>query len=336
MPLEREGPTSMTIDVSEVKKRLHALLNDANLVNKYIRRYGPNIDIKHIKEIKKARDTTTATLENEAEGKDPVYILHVRCPICNQDEIECHELRAKSQQVLQNKFLVPSYEGALGYRTVDYSGLAVTICPRCLFASPDKKDFARPAPSGQGVVKSGLISNVIMTLQERIGERRAVLNYVSDPKAYFARPRNEEAAIASYRLAMKRAFVEAWYEQSYAYYKLGAYALRIAKLIKDGGGNNDEILREAVGYFEEAFTLSNCPSEEIEMQVIYTIIALYLKLGDPKKANSYIAVFANLKTHREGEIRDNPALSTVAIDKWNDKARTLWEDRNEPDLFKDH
>ncbi len=321
----------MTVNVAEVKKRLQGLLQNNNMVNEYIRQYGPTIDIKNIKAIKQ-RHAQSVRQPESGEGEEPVFEITVKCPVCNQNDITCYELRAKSQQVTYTKFLAPRYEGALGYRTVDYGSISVTVCPRCFFASPDKKDFTRPSPGG-GEVKSQVFSNVIMTLQERIGERKALLKYISDYQSFFKRPRTDEAAIASYKLAMMRAKIEAWYEQPYSFYKLGAYSLRIAQIIKDSGGDNREMLREALGYLEEAFRTSNCPAEEIEMQVIYLIVALYLKLGDFKKANSYIAVFANLRTNRLAEMKENPKLSSATIDKWNDKAKTLWEDRDREDLF---
>lgn len=323
----------MTIDVAEVKRRLLTLLNDANLVNEYVRQFGPTIDIKHIKSIKERR-SKIQSLDSKEQGEDPIYEIELTCPVCNQDKIVSYELRAKSQQITQNKFLVPVYLGAQGYKSVDYVAIAVTVCPRCLFASPDKKDFVRHATASSLDTKSQLPSSIIMTLQEKIGERKALLKSVSDYATYFSRPRFDEAAIDSYRLAIARAKIEAWYEQPYAYYKLGAYSLRIAKLMKQADMDNREILEEALSHHEEAFRTSNCPSEEIELQVIYIIIALYLKLGDSKKANSYIAVFTNLKNARLEEMRTNPKLNTVAIDKWTEKAKFIWDDRDDPDLFR--
>jgi uncharacterized protein (DUF2225 family) len=320
----------MAINVVEVKRRLQALLNDANLVNEYIRQFGPSIDIKNIKTIKEAKAKSLETF-NDGVGDDPIFEIKLLCPVCGKDNISCCELRAKSQQIIKNKFLVPNYEGASGFKTVDYSFLAVTVCPRCLFASPDKKDWSRT----EGDTKSQIPGNVILTLQERIGERKALLKSVTDAEAYFKRPRVIDSVIASYNLAMARAHVEAFYEQPYALYKLGAYSLRIAKILKDCGKDNREALREALGYYEEAFRTSNCPSEEIEMQVIYTITALCLKLEDPKKANSYIGVFGNLHNDRVIEMKDNPKLNLILIDKWTDKAKELWEDRDMKDLFKD-
>lgn len=324
----------MTIDVAEVKRRLLALINDSNLVIEYIRTYGPTIDIKNIKAIKEKKAQSLRDTD-EGEGNDPVFEILVKCPVCNQKDIVCYELRAKSQAVVNNKFLVPNYKGASGYKSVDYTLIYTTVCPRCLFASPDKNDFTRENKSGPGEIKTQLNSNVLMTLQEKIGERKALLKSVTDYANYFSRPRTDDAAIAGLHLAMMRANVEAWYELPYSFYKLGSYALRIAKIIKDIGGDNRETLREALEYFEEAFRTSNCPSEEIEMQVIYTIVALYLKLEDQKSANSYIGVFSNLKNQRKAEMKENPKLNTTAIEKWEGKAKYLWEDRGEPDLFKD-
>ena len=320
----------MAIDVGEVKRRLQTLLNDSNLVNDYIRQFGPTIDIKHIKTIKEAKTKSLFT-GDAGSGNDPIFEIKVTCPVCGRTDLSCYELRAKSQQIIKNKFLVPCYEGASGYRTVDYSFLAVTVCPRCLFASPDKKDWART----DGEDKSQMPANVIMTLQEKIGERKAILKSVIDPEGYFKRPRTADSAVATYKLAMARAYVEAFYEQPYALYKLGAYSLRIAKISKDSGNDNRELLREALGYYEEAFRTSNCPSEEIEMQVIYSIVALNLKLDDPKKANSFLGVFTNLHNERTNEMKDNQKLNLIIIDKWNDKAKLLWEDRERADLFKD-
>lgn len=324
----------MAIDIAEIKKRLQALINDSNLVNEYIRTYGPKIDIKNIKAIKEKQAQSLLTAE-DGEGEDPIFEIPVTCPVCNQDGIICYELRAKSQQVILNKFLVPTYNGLSGYRSVDYTLIYTTVCNRCLFASPDKNDFIRENKSAGGETKSQITSNVLMMLQEKIGERKAFMKSIDDYTNYFKRPRGYEAAMITLRLAMMRANVEAWFETPYSYYKLGSYALRIAKIIKDMKGDNRETLREALGHIEEAFRTSNCPVEEVEMQVIYLIATLYLRLGDQKTANSYIQVFANLKNARLAEMRADPKLNTTTITKWADKVKYLWEDRNDADLFKD-
>lgn len=323
------------IDTIEVKRRLLALLNDQKLVDDYLNQYGPSIDIKHIKAVKEKFKNNVSVVQDETPGDDPVFDILVKCPVCNQNEIISHELRAKSQQITQNKFLVPVYLGAGGFKTVDFTIIAVTVCPNCLFASPDRKDFGRHDNNTHSDQKTQLSGNTLTSLQEKVNERKSLLKATDNYLEYFKRPRSCESAIDSYRLAISRAKVEAWYEQPYSFYKLGAYSLRIAKIMKDNLLDNSSVLKEALGYFEEAFRTSNCPSEEIEMQVIYLISALYLRLGDQKKANSYIAVFNNLHNTRITEMRTNPKLSAIIIDKWADKAKRLWEDRDDPGLFKD-
>lgn len=326
----------MPSDVSEVKRRLLLLLNDQNLVDDYIRQYGATIDIKHIKAIKEKREPDISSKNNDdGNEQDPVYEIKVKCPVCLYSKISCNELRAKSQQILPNKFLIPTYNGACGFRTVDYNMIAVTVCPKCLFASPDKKDFSRSGLHDQAEIKSQIANGILMVLKEKVGERKALLGSVTDYINYFNRPRSAEAAIDSYKLAMARAKAEAWYEQPYSLYKLGAYTLKIAKILKDSGRDNIEQLKEALEYFEDAFRTSNCPLEDLEMQVIYTIVALNIKLLDFKKANSFLTVFANLLNDRIAEMKENPKLNTVTIEKWADRAKFLWEDRENPDLFKD-
>lgn len=325
----------MEIDVNEVKRRLLTFLKEPSLVNDYISQFGPVIDFKNIKTIKENNKNIHPPEKIDLPGEDPIFDIQVKCPICNLNDIVSHELRAKSQQITQSKFLVPLYNGANGFKTTDYTPLAVTICPQCLFASPDRKDFGRHDVSTHCQQRSQLSNNVITSLKDKIGERKALLKITNNYDAYFKRPRGYEAAVDSYRLAISRAKVEAWHELPYSYYKLGAYSLRISKLFKDNLTDNLPPLTEALNYFEEAFRTSNCPSEDIEMQVIYLITALYLKIGDQKKANSYIAVFNNLHNARITEMRSNPKLTTVLIDKWANKAKVLWDDRDMNDLFND-
>jgi len=156
----------MTINVPEIKKRLFSFLNDTNLVNEYIRIYGPSINIKYIKTIKEKK-SQSIPVDEETGGNDPVFEIKLKCPVCNRDDITCYALRAKSQQITFNKFIVPSYKGASGYKTVDYSMIYTTVCPRCLFASPDKKDFIRIGDTAKANNKSQLSSNVKLNLMKQ-------------------------------------------------------------------------------------------------------------------------------------------------------------------------
>jgi uncharacterized protein (DUF2225 family) len=313
----------MTIDVSEVKRRLQALLNDQSLVDEYLRQFGPSSGNQNAK----------SALAPRREEEDPIYEIKLTCPVCSKKGIVSYELKSKSQTIVLNKFLVPIYTGRPGFKTVDYTLLAPIVCPQCLFASPDKRDFGRGSESDQ--TKNQIPENVITNLQKSINKRKKLLKPETDPITCFKRPRSAAAAIDGYNLSLARAKVEACFNLPYAQFKMGAYCLRIAKILRDGGHNNTEILNNAIKFFEEAFRISNCPSEEFEMQTVYLLVALNLKIGNQKKASSYLNVFQNLQSQRLLEMEEDPSLNCNTINKWRDRARYLWEDRDDPELFKD-
>ncbi len=328
-----ERETFMTTDGAEVKRRLLFLMKDVNLVNEYIRRFGFTINVKHINEVKNSHIETKTKQQGPTSEKDPIFEVKVGCPVCGKNGIPCYELRAKSQQIVQNHFLVPIYTGANGYATENYSMSSVTVCPECLFASPDKKDFNRSSVSGSGEIRAQFSSSILFSLKDKTEERRSLLKPVVNFESYFKRPRSAKVATDSYRLAMARAQVEAWHELPYSYFKLGSYALKIAKIRKDDFQDDTDSLIEALGFFQEAFRTSDCPSEDLELQVIYLIVALMIRLDDLTQANSYLSVFSNLKNERIAEMKQDPRLKTDLIDKWHEKAKYLWEERENPNLF---
>ncbi|OGJ93677.1 MAG: hypothetical protein A2487_02485 [Candidatus Raymondbacteria bacterium RifOxyC12_full_50_8] len=325
----------MPIDVKEVKKRLVFLLKDENLVAEYIRRFGPVIDIKNIRTMKIGAGGDTAESEGEDTGKgeDPVYEITLNCPVCDRQNIISYELKAKSLQQIENRLLQVTYAGAMGHRTLDYDKLAVTVCPRCLFASPDKKDFITINKVINKPVPSQIPPNPILTLQEKIGERRAIMGSVVDFEKFFKRPRNDEAALFSYRLATLRAKVEAFYEMPNSLYKLGAYSLKMAKILKNRKEDDSQTLRDAIEYFKECFKNSNASSNSIEYRIVYSIVALHLKLKEPQKAHPYIGAFERIRTDLKAKQATDPSINITEIETWINKAKYLWEDREREDLF---
>jgi DNA-directed RNA polymerase subunit M/transcription elongation factor TFIIS len=265
--------------------------------------------------------------------QDPVFSSTVNCPICGHTGIVSYELRAKSQQVVQTVFLVPIYSGATGYLTADYTRLAVTVCPMCLLASPDKKNFNYPSFTGNREEPSSLQASVILSLKDKIEEHKLLLPDALGNADYFKRERSAQVAIQSYRLAMARAAIEAELQQPYSYFKMGSYALKIAYIMKSEGQDDTGPLTEALGLFETCFQKSECPSDELEMQVVYLNVVLPIRLGDFSKANSYLNTFGKLKTDRLEAMKKNPSLNTKWIEKWEDKARYMWEERDNPKYF---
>lgn len=326
----------MPVDVKEVKRRLTVLLKDENLVSEYIRRFGPVIDIKSIKSIKEA-DTAGEDCEAESSkeyGDDPIFEIKVICPVCGNDGIPSYELKAKSQQVVENRLLQQEYIGAMGHKTVDYDFLSVTVCPRCLFASPDRKDFASKNKITGKNVPSQIPPNAVLTLQEKIGERKSRIEGIANIEEFFKRPRKSEAAILSFRLASMRAQVEAFYELPNSLYKLGFYHLKIAKILKKKKEDDAPALKEALEYFIECFKNSNASGEVAEYRIIYCIVATFIRLGEPKKAHPYIGVLDKIRGELNAKSKTDPKINLTFVDSWLNKTKILWEDREREDLFK--
>ena len=110
----------MTIDVSEVKRRLQALLNDQSLVDEYLRQFGPSSGNQNAK----------SALAPRREEEDPIYEIKLTCPVCSKKGIVSYELKSKSQTIVLNKFLVPIYTGRRS------RPLTTLSCPRCLPPMP--------------------------------------------------------------------------------------------------------------------------------------------------------------------------------------------------------
>lgn len=322
----------MGLDDKLVRKKLDVLLKDEVLVEKYLRVFGPKLDMNHITKIKQDA-MRSAPDGSQGEKDDPTYQIKVKCPICNQADITCFEIKAKSLTTAPDRFLVPRYAGVKPFRTINYSLFAVTVCPSCLFASPDKRDFTTFSVQTRTENKSQLGPFVLEGLRKKIEERKGIIN-VLDFTSFFRHPRNVEAGIASYRLAIHRALVEATLETPLAWYKAGMYALKVALLIRDSGGNDDAMLKEALDYLAKSFRASELKHPELEYQLVYLLSALYLRLEDPTQCQNYMGVLDKWKSEQAKEAKDNPAINTAHVDRWLDKAKELWTDRETPDLWK--
>ncbi|HKP96501.1 MAG TPA: DUF2225 domain-containing protein [Fibrobacteria bacterium] len=315
-----------------VRKKLEVLLKDEVLVEKYLRIFGPRLDMNNINKLKQDHQRS-APEGGMGEKDDPTYVIKVKCPICNQTDLSCYEIKAKSLTATGDRFLVPRYAGVKPFRTVNYSLMAVTVCPSCLFASPDKKDFLTFSVQSRTENKSQLSPFVLEDLRKKVDERKALINAADFP-AYFKHPRSTESGIASYRLAIHRALVEASLETPLAWYKAGMYSLKIALLLRDSGKSDDDVLKDAVGYLAKSFRQSELKNPEMEYQLVYLLATLYLRLDDQAQCQNYMGVLDKWKAELGKAAKDNPAVTTAHVDRWLDKIKELWTDRETPDLWK--
>lgn len=328
----------MALDSKLIQKKLEVLLQDQALVGLYLKQHGPSLDGARIQAFKAEHLAAKKTsLPGKSAEDDPTYRIHVKCPVCQKADILCYELKSKSLAVKHDRFMVPRYEPAKGFKPLNYSTLAVTVCPDCLFASPDKRDFITHPVGAGGEVKSQVNFMVLNQLREETPKRKALLQTAeepgSDPEKGFAAPRSLSAAVLSYRLAMERARAEMAFQAPLSAYKAGMYALKIALLDRDAGRNDTAILKEAVKFFTLAFKASDLPSPELEFQLLYTIIALNLRLGEEAECQAYLAVLEKVKADMVKQSKDLPEVPVAAAERWLEKAKDLWTSRQEADLW---
>lgn len=323
----------MGLDDKLVRKKLEVLLKDDILVERYLRTYGPRLDMAHIAKIKQGAADAAGTGGGGAID-DPTYQIKVKCPICNQVDIICYELKAKSLTTTPDRFLIPRYSGVKGFKTLNFTLISVTVCPICLFASPDKRDFTTFSVQARTENKTQIGPFVLDELRKKVEERKTLIGGVSDFAAFFKYPRKTEAAILSYRLAIHRAMVEASLESPLAWYKAGMYLLKIAMLTRDTGGDDEAILKEAVGFLAKSFRNSEVKTPELEYQLVYTISALYLRLEDETQCQAFMGVLDKRRQELDKQSKEDPSVTTVLVEKWIDKIKDMWTDRKDPDMWK--
>ncbi len=322
----------MALDDKLVRKKLEVLLRDETLVGAYLQAYGPKLDMKWVQTIKEKAAVRPGGVQT-GNADDPYYRVDVKCPVCLEAGIPCYELKSKSLLVTLDKFLVPRYQGVKGFKTLDYSLYAVTICPKCLFASPDKRDFITMQIQTRTENKSQLSQWVLKELKEKEAQRREVLAETKTPADLFKIPRSVEAATLSYRLSVLRALIEAGLETPSAWYKAGMYCLKVARLQRDIGKDDEEILREALKHLLNSYRTSELKNPGLEFQLLYLVVALHLRLQDIEGCQSHLSLMDKALHDLKARAELEPDLPVPAAEKWLVEAKDLWSRREDADLW---
>lgn len=335
---------------SAVIKRLTMLLKEEGLVKEYIDQYGEEINIAHIKAIKEKQEQLSLVAELEGLnvqplddtvepigiGEDPVYENTLICPVCKYNSVTSYNLRAKSQFVEESHFLVPLYSGIGKFRKENFTKLQTTVCPACLFASPDPKDFSKYIAYTDKTVNSQLLVHrkLLFHLDDTTADRFAFMAQNGVPKPDFSRPRSLQIAILTIRLSIQRAELEREHDLPNTFFKIGSYHLRIAQLLKENGKDNLEELQTAVSYFEKAVLESDCNVFEIEMEALYLCIAINIKLGNKEKVAAFFKLIKDVEMEVTEELKENAALLKYkkkfsTMEKWEKRAKTAIEYRDD-------
>lgn len=357
----------------ETRNKLKLLLGTDQLVDIYVKMYGPKIDIPAIKKLKSkavslinhrgmggrpdvselppvSAQASHAVAGNESReeseaskvGLDPVFEQKGKCPACSHPNVPIYVLRAKSQTIEESKFLIPRYFGLGKYFQENYNLIQTIVCPRCFFASPDPKDFTRSSSFSDRVQNSQLLENpkLLNRIYDEKDEREAFVEALDgdDPETLFLRPRKPSVAIGAIRLAIMRAEIESEMDFLNSHFKLGSYYLKIAEIEKSEGVDNSESIDFAAEEFEIAFTSSNCSTVDVEAKSLYLLIATNIKLRNLDKAGGFLKFFKDMVNDLEEDediTAEKKRKALIAVGNWEKKTKTLWEYRDDEDFWKD-
>jgi uncharacterized protein (DUF2225 family) len=323
----------MGLEDKLVRKKLEILLKDPALIESYLRMHGPKLDMRKIEALKESRVQAAPAALLGAKD-DPVFQIRVKCPVCGQADLLAQELKSKTLSMTFDRFMTPRYQPMKGFRPLNYSLASVTVCPQCLFASPDKKDFITHSVETKSENKSQLGPHALEELKNKTEERKLLLPGIPDFAQFFAHPRSVNAAVLSYKLAVQRAVVEQSFSIVLSWYKAGMYCLKIALLQRDAGQSDDEPVRAAAKHLKASFSRNEAPTPDLECQLLYIIVALHIRLGDFNEAQSYFNVLDKMKRPPPDGGTDGKGGIPASLERWLDMARDLLADRENPGIWK--
>jgi len=322
------------IDENGVRRRLKIMLGNDKLVEEYIKQYGFRIDMTKVKTMRsvteKVLDIAAAT---ETAADDPVFTVFLKCPSCYMTNLPSYELKAKSLQVMTDKFGMPHYRAMGRYKVVDFNLLSVTVCPQCLFASPDKRDFIGRDPARAREIPPRLHQGELAAILAVADDRSTWLGGQNlDPmNDILPRTRTPQAGIACYELAIQRAEIEFKRNVPFSAYKIAGYTLKQATIAGTYQIDPAPYYLKALKGYLTCFERSNAPGFNYEGQVLYQVIALALRLNQLEIAGSYIGVLDRSKMRVESASVE--AAIAQQFTRWYNAAREIWADRENPDLW---
>ena len=218
-----------------------------------------------------------------AVGK--TFVVEKTCPIC---EKEFRVVKTRSRLMVLKR----DDDACVHYENFNPYYYTVWVCEHCGFAA-DEKTFTTKIPDRHLTIL------------------RAVL-LTKNIKVPFVEERTLGEATTAFRLALK--FQELIHGKAS---KRAKYAHQLAWIFREAGDQTqeNEFLAKAAEFYEEALMRESFPIGELtDNAVVYLVAAIYNRLGDKKKATSYLSKLISDQGVREREPRIY------------DKARDLWGD----------
>jgi hypothetical protein len=335
----KESVPMAIIDEQGVRRRLKIMLGSEPLADVYIKRFGYTIHIAKINGLKiameyRAMQQNGGVAEEpkpkvaETDWNDPIFEIQVKCPACFSP-VPYWDQKARALGSSLDMFHMPSYKPVGTFRAADYNLIAVSVCPQCFFASPDKKDFIVHDSARYREVPSRLQQGELAALLTSADDRTTMLEESGidiTREHVFGRERTPQGAIFAYDLSIHRALIESRRSIPFALFKMAGYSLKQALIARTYKLDETPYLEHALEHYLKCFETSNAPGQQYEANVLYEIIALNVRLGKITDAGAFVAVLEKVKA--EASLPDIPFI------RWYNAARDLWSDRDNPDLWK--
>ena len=213
------------------------------------------------------------------------FVVEKVCPIC---EKTFRVVKTRSRIMVVGR----DEDACTHYKDFNPYFYTVWVCEHCGFAA-DESTFTKKIPDRHLTIL------------------RAVL-LTKNIKIPFTEERTLEDASTAFRLAIK--YQELIRGKAS---KRAKYAHQLAWIYREAGDKTQEaeFLAKAADFYEEALMRESFPIGELtDNAVVYLVAAIYNRLGDRKKATSFLSRLISDRSVREREPRIY------------DKARDLWGD----------
>jgi uncharacterized protein (DUF2225 family) len=259
--------------------------------------------------------------DSPATLADPLYELEVRCPVCNTEPLPSYRLKSKCQTISQDALTIPTYAGIRGHADADLLAMAPTVCPRCLYASPQSEAFTRLGgmTASQQVVLRDMVQEDLLLGH---AQRQSVLDDAGVTVADFARPRSAKAAYAAYQLTAWSAAVKAQHRYPRAMSELATAHLYSWHFARQAYGEEAALgpLQKAAKAYAQVFQTGDHEPKNVD-QVLYLCIALHLRLGWREETKPFIVAFDRLRERSRALGGDDQ----VRLRVYQDRIVDLWQ-----------
>jgi CheY-like chemotaxis protein len=259
---------------------------------------------------------------------DQAYIVHIRtCYFCGCEHVNFFVPRKEAYEESWNNGLFPVFIPKEGFQKWDFMRTMIAVCPSCLFASHDIKDFAVDA-NHTSFPYSGDAKRI---LSRGIATRKKMIGIESTETAFSNPNRNMQRVMESFLLAEKSGNGLVVGDKEGVYCDIGFYtALRAAirySQTQDKIAYQNE-LRICIELFMNQLKVHNM-SRITRAKTYYFLIVLNIATGTSIKANEH-------KGELETFYRKIGGTDDAAPEErvWNERLLHIWKEGINTDMVR--